>query len=439
MNEIPFCIIKSEENVKHTEKHLSYRCSGTPEGFAGLREVKIFPPGKEIVIKELREQNSGSCIVSLKGIGAKAVRQGAVILPLWACGETAEGLYGFLVNLKGKRLRSIPGDIPSDAFLTSPGFPPVPGTGKRSVRVKVTEGGLRLVAGEKVLVCPGAEYRIGAEEESDNLRFIPIVSGRFSPGHEKRILSEIGRLPDVPKRLDVWKLRLSARGYSAVPPDIESALRKSGGESAVRFFGVYAVKESYLGELRNRIMKAVTSGEDVSIGDLADSLDIDRGLVKEISASLIAEGGARKEGGIIIPNRPKETGLSPAVRRFRDILEKRGEHGIDLREPNERASRPFAETLEKRKEALFLDENFVISMNAYRALAAILSLGKKPGDAVRVQETRDKLEIPRRALPALLNRMEADGILERDGDIRRISRKKGGGRSGNDGHGGRRI
>lgn len=101
---------------------------------------------------------------------------------------------------------------------------------------------------------------------------------------------------------------------------------------------------------------------------------------------------------------------------------------MDLREAGDRGLKPQAlkqpgvvkelKKLTKQGFVVSLGDLIYISAEAYGKHTQAILLGRSPGDKISVSEAKASTRLSRKYLFPILNRMEGEGLLMRDGDVR---------------------
>ena len=128
-----------------------------------------------------------------------------------------------------------------------------------------------------------------------------------------------------------------------------------------------------------------------------------------------------KAGLAFLPADP-EANLSPFARGLLGDLRRAGPLGLEPERMKVAGARKELGSLARAGLAVSLDGAIFYAAETYRGLARAALAGRPEGSVLEIAEARAACGLSRKYLIPLLNRMEADGYVKREGDARRVRR-----------------
>ena len=113
--------------------------------------------------------------------------------------------------------------------------------------------------------------------------------------------------------------------------------------------------------------------------------------------------------------------LSPFGKKLLQDLKSAGKYGIEPAKLRIAGMRKELRKLVKLKFAVSLGGTIYYSIDEYRNLAARIIEGLSIGSTLTISQAKEKTALSRKYVIPLLNRMESDGILKRQGDVRVVT------------------
>lgn len=119
--------------------------------------------------------------------------------------------------------------------------------------------------------------------------------------------------------------------------------------------------------------------------------------------------------------KPDEPRTSPFGRKLLDDLRKAGDTGLNATDLKIPGAKEELKKLCKLGYALSLDNSAFISTETYEKHARAILRNRKPGERLSISDARDSTGLSRKFLLPILNRMEREGYVRREGDIRIVT------------------
>lgn len=111
-------------------------------------------------------------------------------------------------------------------------------------------------------------------------------------------------------------------------------------------------------------------------------------------------------------------GLSPTAKKILEMLEEHRDRGLQLKEIIEPEVRKEMRNLVRIKRVVALEGEIYFSHNRFDALVRDILGDLSPGTSFSIPEAKEKTGLTRRYMIPLLNKMEENGMVKRDGDRR---------------------
>lgn len=111
------------------------------------------------------------------------------------------------------------------------------------------------------------------------------------------------------------------------------------------------------------------------------------------------------------------------ARGLLDELKAAGQAGLEPKKLKVAGVRKEPGTLVRTGLAISLDGSIYYDGETYRSLVRSLLAGLPVGAELKLAEAKARSSLSRKYLLPLLNRMEADGLVKREGDLRRVRRQ----------------
>ncbi len=123
--------------------------------------------------------------------------------------------------------------------------------------------------------------------------------------------------------------------------------------------------------------------------------------------------------------KPDEPRTSPFGRKLLDDLRKAGDTGLNAMDLKVPGAKKELQKLCKLGYALPLDNSAYISMETYEKHARAILRNRKPDEQFSIGDARENTGLSRKFLLPILNRMEREGYLRREGNSRVVTRNDG--------------
>ena len=234
----------------------------------------------------------------------------------------------------------------------------------------------------------------------------------------RRLAEALRSLPSQRQASDQALLRLAVAGRIRKR---ELAAGTGAPEGTVAR-GEWLFRDDDLGVLEREILRLASPPGGIPLGELASRLGLEPEALGAVTGGL--EHGARLalRGSLaFLPENP-EANLSPFTRSLLGQLRTAGTAGLEPERLKIAGARKELAGLARAGLAVSLDGAIFYAAETYRELVRAILVGQAAGSLLQIAEARAASGLSRKYLIPLLNRMEADGLVKREGDARRVRR-----------------
>ncbi|MDY7029137.1 MAG: selenocysteine-specific translation elongation factor [Spirochaetota bacterium] len=289
-----------------------------------------------------------------------------------------------------------------------------------------TPGFARIVLNEKIsaawfdhflLIRQGGHHILGKG------RFI--WAGATDRHFRIRLSSVLAQYP-VPEAIrEEAVLRFVLNGWYATTSDADRSAVESFAAAAkleVRDAGgAVILEERYRRELQQLFDLAAKAGS-VSRAAYLQSGDLPPSLKESLIAdALKLKKIAQKDQLLISPEQlEQEAPLTPLARRLLDTLSTYTQNGLQLKDVHDPGAKKELRNLTRLGKVVALEGDIYYSAENFKALADRILEGLPSGSSFSIPEAKERTGLSRRYMIPLLNRMEEEGMVRRDGDSRTV-------------------
>ena len=362
-------------------------------------ELRLFPGGRRLLLKSVEAQGD-QYRLRIKGIPKSAIETGGVLVSSkWPVSEVKEALLlpdgAPLPDVR----EAVRGGVDSQ-------FNKNREIGRAQFRFDGTFARVRFPAPYPLF--PGARISI-LTAEGQPREFTVLYPGLPNPDALRRLKGMAKRRPHPhPSMADLYGRLLHACGYTTLPP----MLWKEKWDQAV-VFKSWAMAQNRASVLERRIKKAASRPGGIGWDDL-NVEPYPHTLVKDFALDMVQKGQLVEKNGWCFP--PGEPPLSPFHRGILKRVEEAGEQGI--RVGSLRPVEAEACTILHRTGHLVQGEHFWLGQEAYQSLSQKLLNNLKSGDELSMADARAILGGSRSRTLDVLELLEHEGLVRRDGDVR---------------------
>ncbi len=233
----------------------------------------------------------------------------------------------------------------------------------------------------------------------------------------RRLAAALRDLPPAVRPSDYHRLRLAVSGR------IRRSHLPSGRAPADAIArGEWLFRGEVLQELEAQILRLASPAGGAPLGELSSRLGLEPEALAAVVEGLTSAGRLALRGGLaFLPANP-EANLSPFARGLLGDLRRAGTAGLEPERLKIAGARKELASLARAGLAVSLDGAIFYAAEIYRELTRAVLAGRQVGELLQIAEARAASGLSRKYLIPLLNRMEAEGLVKREGDARRIRR-----------------
>ena len=183
----------------------------------------------------------------------------------------------------------------------------------------------------------------------------------------------------------------------------------------------WLISDKKSSELEEQLMKLASESGGVRREELAGKLGAPSGAADIIIKKLTGEGKLTdREGNLFAGSGPAEIELSKTAEQIISKAEAGGRAGLDLGKSPIPGARKEMRPLVRAGLMVPLTENLFYTVKNYNELTGSVLKGMQPGDTFDIAHAKNRTGLSRKYIIPLLNKMEEQGLVERDGNLRRV-------------------
>ncbi len=231
----------------------------------------------------------------------------------------------------------------------------------------------------------------------------------------RRLMGLLASLPEpIGGREDKLLLELRYHGLVRLTEAPPARVRE---ESIV--VDQWAFHVPWLEGLSSTIKGLAAQPAGISAGELEGKLRIDGEALKRILAILVERNAISLSGSLYFARSVDEKpDLSPRARRLIAEIESAGKAGFESGRSGIEGAQKELKTLIRLGLVVPLEGGICYGRSTYDSLARAILEGRTVGERFSIPEAKERTGLSRKFMIPLLNRMEKDGLLKRDGDAR---------------------
>ena len=377
-----------------------------------LSELAVLETGRTLRGRNFQTAADGKTRFQFKGIPEKAMVPGLHLYD--ASWPVRHERKAYLVPL-GAQNQLV---TATHGRLTGSLLPP----GGVEVDVKKIDAGndkfLLLVSSRSVLPClVGQQYTL---EPAGNpiLDTALVTCGAVEPRDLADFVKKTFRFPGLPTVNALYSIGLRVNGYSVLPPPLwEEEFEETVGKEGVR------IMTKAWAHFSKKARNASSQPGGIATDELKQRMELPEAVFEFLTRKLVEDGQLRTAEGYYLPVADPESYLSPIARKALLQLDERGEGGVDLEnEPNELFKRTYQE-LARMGLGVATETPWVYGRSGWAAVRTKICGSGTLGREWRIAEVKDLLGVSRKPILGILNRLEAEGWLERREDHRLVIRE----------------
>lgn len=249
-----------------------------------------------------------------------------------------------------------------------------------------------------------------------------IGGGRFfrqwEPSRRQQLAEAYGLLPRKVTDGHLPAFNLAFRGV------ISEGELKTGVElpdTPIERSGGYIFMPAWADAVRSSIISSAEKPGGTSLKELESTCRVDRAVLEALVNPLLKQGTLSSRGGLLFAG-GAEQNLSPFGKNLLRRLQEAGKTGFDPAKEKISGAQKELRTLSRSGLAVPLENGIHYSMETYLAVISEILKGRKIGSRFSIPDVKERTGLSRKYSIPVLNRMESDGYVKRDGDERIVTR-----------------
>ena len=227
-----------------------------------------------------------------------------------------------------------------------------------------------------------------------------------------RISSHLSSNRDATDNKSIFKLRIF--GYVRIGAQTETDPTSIRDASRV---GPWLVLKERRRNWESAIRSRADQSETITTESLAGDYELPLQLVAAICDQLV-QAGVLHGDGAGYRSASRSISLTPAGKSLLDELTKAGRSGIEPLKVKRAGTKAEMRNLNRLGLAKSLDGSIYYATDVYETVRDEILRNLAPGAEITIAHVRERTGLSRKYILPVLNRMESDGMLRREGDIR---------------------
>ncbi len=236
------------------------------------------------------------------------------------------------------------------------------------------------------------------------------------PKHQKRdIYEQLEELPTNLSNDSQLNMLLRLQGY------YKKELACSELSESNLIIDDYVISKEWFNDVKQQILATLDENRSISSSELSYSLKIEKDICNSILQSLKKEQKIHLNMGLWhIGDGNSEDDLPEPARKILELTREMGRDGLELNKTDLGKDKKWLRQLTHSKFITAIDENIYFDMGVYLDLVKTIIGEKQAKDTTSIQEIKQLTHLSRKYAIPLANRMEKDGWMRRDDEIRII-------------------
>jgi selenocysteine-specific elongation factor len=184
-------------------------------------------------------------------------------------------------------------------------------------------------------------------------------------------------------------------------------------------FGTWLIKRSLHTVISKQIIDMVTTSGRIPLVDLKKQLSIDDAVSDVIIRQLLTKELIRRKNSLLCPVGKVKITISPQAETLLGKITAKGMFGYEIKLLSREEKQTLGELL-RDEQAIIIGEMFVYSSEIYVTIVKKIIGQKKKGDLFSIADAKQHVNLSRKYMIPLLNKMEEQKLVARIGDMRKI-------------------
>jgi selenocysteine-specific elongation factor len=208
---------------------------------------------------------------------------------------------------------------------------------------------------------------------------------------------------------------LRVHGYTVLPPPLWS----DDFEESIGADGVRMMTKAWE-QLSKKARNAAAQPGGISRQELEQRMRLPQPVLTFLVNKVVADGHLKLVEGFYLPTAAPETYMSPVAQRLLSQLNSAAERGIDLETEHNPLYEKTYRALARMGLGVATETPWVYGLTGWSQLRSKLCGPGTLGREWRIAEVKDVLDVSRKPILGILNKLEEEGWLERKEDHRLV-------------------
>jgi hypothetical protein len=242
-----------------------------------------------------------------------------------------------------------------------------------------------------------------------------VTCGLVEPRDLSDFVKKTFRFPGLPTVNALYSIGLRVHGYAVLPPPLwEEEFEETVGAEGVR------VMTKAWAHFTKKARNAAAQPGGISEADLKARMELPWSVYAFLTKKMVDDGELRLKEGYFLPVADPESYLSPIAKKALSQLDEKGVHGIDLaNEPNALFAKTYRD-LARMDLAVLTETPWVYGRAGWAGLRTPLCGPGTLGRQWKIADVKELLDISRKPVLGILNKLEEEGWLEHQDDCRLV-------------------
>jgi selenocysteine-specific elongation factor len=259
----------------------------------------------------------------------------------------------------------------------------------------IRQGGSAILGGGRIL-------HLGGTTRSERQRLVPVLlSLPPSAGQEARLAVELEL-----NGLACWSCFLRE-----APEPAQNHI----------VLGAWLFRRQKLRSLEAEVTSLAGQAGGITFAELAGKIRLEAEPLRLITRRLCESGILRESRNVLLKQgQEAAAGLSPLGGKLLKDLREAGKTGLEVKKLKIGGAQKELRNLSRMELAVSLDGNIYFARETYNELLRLVLSGLSPGEGFSILQAKERAALSRKYILPLLNRMESDGYVKREGEERRL-------------------
>ncbi|TFG64461.1 MAG: selenocysteine-specific translation elongation factor [Spirochaetales bacterium] len=245
-----------------------------------------------------------------------------------------------------------------------------------------------------------------------------IWAGETSREERKELLRVLKAYGSVVPSLSLEEFRLLYRGFL----ESDNLVLSPGFPAAVIRSGPLHLLEDFLAECRRKLLALTGKAGGATRAEIAGHLSLPRKILDYVVTRTLEDGGIREKGSVYVPQ--EEAGRQDTTKTGETLLamaKQSGANGIELKYLAMPGAQKELRNLVRLGLLVALEDGIYYPREMYDSLSALVLDGYSKGGRFTIPQAKARTGLARKYVIPLLNKMEEEGRVKRDGNERVVS------------------